>query len=795
MATVQLKLTHGTTLRKVPYPRALPPAPYASLLSLIKQRFNFANSAQIELLVEDEDGDWVTVVRICSLALPNALEADFCSRPTSLGGHRVAQSSDAELVELFASLKPDEGTIRMQLRTVEASEEDDPLLPFDPVSTTSPAANEDDLAKSAPANATVALRVSALCEDEFPPLSSCSSGARGEDFPDELVGTSAQPTSTSAALSSLSAPLPSLLSDLKASIESLASNASASSHPALARLPSLVSSLSNIIPSSLSAVDLPRVTDAISALSADVAAAVKELAGRAEENAEKAKKGIASFQAVVEKAKERLLLSVGEAALAQAGAASRGATAASSPALVGDVSPDAPIPTATEAAASSIPSSSSDNAPLDVPCPPSSAAPTPEALVSQPALSPEALNSQSASSPEALAANQQQHGEAEAKREAKLAARAAKEERKRAKEQERREKAERREERAGRRMAREERRRRREKKEKEANEREIVVKEKEKGEKEERGGGIEANEVEVNVEVEGEKVEPDDNAPDAAAETDLDRMRFLVDEVDALLHPAPGDDYDSSAQTLLDLVNSETDGSRDDMLYLLAVDLVIKTTATRDEAAPQTAARFARLVMERVSPDIINLNVRTEKGDFLTGPALWRKYLLNRTQTIYEDGGDNPGLLRFMGHLFLQNLLTERILHGVVKKLLTANADKAKEEDIVDLCSFVNIVGLELDSPKGRVHMDVYFSRMRGIAGDSGLSAKCREELTALIARRAAGWPPLPADSTTPKPPSPSKSPSPPSTSSPVAASTFSRTNTVTSHQPPIAAAAAASAD
>ncbi|GAA5907086.1 hypothetical protein JCM6882_005166 [Rhodosporidiobolus microsporus] len=818
MATVQLKITHGTTLRKVPYSRALPSSPYASLLLLIKERFNLVSTAQVELLAKDEDGDWVTV------------------------------SSDTELEELFASLEPDEKSLRMQLRTVEpkpaanelggafphslppamftrgdpptisafnlfstgASEMSgagDSLSPLDqaryPISATS-TADKDDSVETPSTIATAALRASVLRETEFPSLLS-SSPPPGEGLLDDLVGTS-QPIGTLAGLSSLSASLPSLLSNLKTSTETVSSHLSAlltppasSPHPNIARVPTLISSLSSLIPASFSLADLPELSETISALCLDVSAAVQELAWRAEQTSEAVERELAAFQATVEKAKEKWVKEVVDAAVAQARAEVDGRAQSASSPFAGEVLPAIPIGPAAKTSSSTSPSSSLAAATL--------------------AGIPLSSSAASAASLEALAAHQQQQEEV-AEREPNVAARAAKEERKRAKEQKRREKAQRREERAGRRTAREQRRKRRDEG---AQEKKDASKEEEKsGEEgiEEMSGGVEGAEAGVEEEqVEGGAVQKAHNGASAVAQPSppsgpttlpplsaastsvmsyFSRLHSLSDKLYVLLYPSPDDDFDSSSETLADLVNLETVGGREALLLLLAVRLVDKTAAASDAAVPQTAARFARLVMERASPDIVDSKLRTHDGTAVSGGALWRSYVLNYTQTLHLHDDRKPGLLRFVGHLFLCSMLPEASTLEPVQKFLTELSETDKSEETVSaLCALLHVVGKKMDLPDSGVkqQMDVYFSRIEGIAGDTNLSADCRKELTALIARRAAGWPPLTADSTTPNAPSSSKPASPPSTSPHVAASTFLHTLFASSRGPSAAAAAAAFPD
>lgn len=168
--------------------------------------------------------------------------------------------------------------------------------------------------------------------------------------------------------------------------------------------------------------------------------------------------------------------------------------------------------------------------------------------------------------------------------------------------------------------------------------------------------------------------------------------------------------------------------------------------------------------MEQISPNVQDDGIRNNEGKPITGGLLFRKYLLNRCQEDFERGwaakdtaaaaakakesedqavkaaneqsgkeaGESAlyseeyyiaqkakrqglGLVKFIGELFKLQMLTERIMHECIKKLLS-NVDNPEEEEIESLCKLLSTVGKALDTPKARGHMDVYFHRMQELA-------------------------------------------------------------------------------
>lgn len=56
-------------------------------------------------------------------------------------------------------------------------------------------------------------------------------------------------------------------------------------------------------------------------------------------------------------------------------------------------------------------------------------------------------------------------------------------------------------------------------------------------------------------------------------------------------------------------------------------------------------------------------------------------------------------------------------MHDCVRELLS-KANNPEEEETESLCTLVTTVGESLDNQKGRLYMDVYFTRMKDLAKD-----------------------------------------------------------------------------
>ena len=178
--------------------------------------------------------------------------------------------------------------------------------------------------------------------------------------------------------------------------------------------------------------------------------------------------------------------------------------------------------------------------------------------------------------------------------------------------------------------------------------------------------------------------------------------------------------------------------------------------ATDEAHWAEMYAQFCKRMLESMSPEVKDENIRDKKGEVVHGGALFRKYLLNRCQEEFERGwklniGDKPegeteeatmlsdqyyleaaakrrglGLVRFIGELYKLGMLTERIMHECVKKLVDYEG-MPDEAEVESLTSLLKTIGQPLDSTeKGPKMMDAYFSKINEMVAIDGLPSRLR---------------------------------------------------------------------
>ncbi|XP_022770145.1 eukaryotic translation initiation factor 4G-like [Durio zibethinus] len=97
------------------------------------------------------------------------------------------------------------------------------------------------------------------------------------------------------------------------------------------------------------------------------------------------------------------------------------------------------------------------------------------------------------------------------------------------------------------------------------------------------------------------------------------------------------------------------------------------------------------------------------------------------------------GNIRLIGELYKKKMLTERIMHECIKKLL-GEYEHPDEEDFEALCKLMSTIGDMIDHPKAKEHMDAYFERMAKLSNNMKLSSRVRFMLKDVIDLRKNKW-------------------------------------------------------
>ncbi|KAL9094710.1 MAG: hypothetical protein Q9165_002980 [Trypethelium subeluteriae] len=181
-------------------------------------------------------------------------------------------------------------------------------------------------------------------------------------------------------------------------------------------------------------------------------------------------------------------------------------------------------------------------------------------------------------------------------------------------------------------------------------------------------------------------------------------------------------------------------------------------------------ARFCHRMLTTMSTDIKDDTVKDKHGNPVTGGALFRKYLLNRCQEEFERGWevdlpDKPegeseeaamlsdeyyiaaaakrkglGLIQFIGELYKLQMLTGRIMHECVMRLLNFQG-MPDESAIESLVKLLRTVGATMeDHDQTRPLVGTYFERIETVMKMENLPSRMHFMLLDTLDLRRKGW-------------------------------------------------------
>lgn len=239
-------------------------------------------------------------------------------------------------------------------------------------------------------------------------------------------------------------------------------------------------------------------------------------------------------------------------------------------------------------------------------------------------------------------------------------------------------------------------------------------------------------------------------------------------KVKAALNKMTPEKFDKIADQILEIAaqsRDETDGR--------TLRQVIQLTFEKacDEAHwASMYAKFCKRMLETMSPEIKDENVRDRLQNPVVGGALFRKYLLNRCQEEFERGwevnlpekpeGQNEGavmlsdeyyiaaaakrrglgLIQFIGELYKLGMLTLRIMHECVLKLLDFEGTP-DESAIESLAKLLRTVGYTMENTEaGPKMINMYFERIQKVMNTEGLPSRMHFMLLDVVDLRKKGW-------------------------------------------------------
>jgi translation initiation factor 4G len=212
-------------------------------------------------------------------------------------------------------------------------------------------------------------------------------------------------------------------------------------------------------------------------------------------------------------------------------------------------------------------------------------------------------------------------------------------------------------------------------------------------------------------------------------------------KVKAALNKMTPENFEKISDQIIEIANQskkETDGR--------TLRQVIQLTFEKacDEAHwAGTYAKFCSKMLTSMSNEIVDETIRDRSGQPVVGGGLFRKYLLNRCQEEFERGWEanlppmpegkeatllsdeyyiaaaakrkGLGLIQFIGELYKLGMLTVKIMHQCVLRLLNFEG-QPDESAVENLSKLLKAVGATMDSTEqGHGLVNIYYDRVSSI--------------------------------------------------------------------------------
>ncbi|GAB4862004.1 hypothetical protein Ancab_037258 [Ancistrocladus abbreviatus] len=148
---------------------------------------------------------------------------------------------------------------------------------------------------------------------------------------------------------------------------------------------------------------------------------------------------------------------------------------------------------------------------------------------------------------------------------------------------------------------------------------------------------------------------------------------------------------------------------------------------------------FKRLLLNKCQEEFERGEREEEEANKADGDGESKQSEEEREQKRLKARRRMLGNIRLIGELYKKRMLTERIMHECIQKLL-GQFQNPDEENIEALCKLMSTIGEMIDHPKAKEHMDYYFDMMAKLSNDMKLSSRVRFMLKDVIDLRKNKW-------------------------------------------------------
>ncbi|TGJ85310.1 hypothetical protein E0Z10_g3436 [Xylaria hypoxylon] len=232
-----------------------------------------------------------------------------------------------------------------------------------------------------------------------------------------------------------------------------------------------------------------------------------------------------------------------------------------------------------------------------------------------------------------------------------------------------------------------------------------------------------------------------------AAQSTLMDPAMVQRKVKAALNKMTPENFDRISDQILEIAaqsKEETDGRTLRQVIQLTFE-----KATDEAHWASMYAKFCKKMLETMSSDIRDENIKDRTGNVPQLPepkegedkkAAAAALLSDEYYLVAAAKRRGLGLVQFIGELYKLGMLTERIMHECVRKLVDYSGIP-DEAEVESLCKLLRTIGGNLDAAeKGKPMMDAYFQRIQSMVDLPGLPSRLQFMLMDVVDLRRVNW-------------------------------------------------------
>jgi translation initiation factor 4G len=233
-----------------------------------------------------------------------------------------------------------------------------------------------------------------------------------------------------------------------------------------------------------------------------------------------------------------------------------------------------------------------------------------------------------------------------------------------------------------------------------------------------------------------------------------DEQAAIIRQILSLLNKISLDKFDQLSKQCVDIIAT--------CPVVSMLREVIKIIFDKALAEKYFANMYARLCMT-LGHDLPKFQeLIIESGEEKLQETTFKRILLNQCQDEFEKGtatmdvtSETPGEhellvmqqkmrmlgnIKFIGELYKQKMIGERIMHMCVTHLLREHVPT--EEDLQAVCDLLTTIGKKLDHDMAKQHNQMYFDRLVFLSTNNTLASRCRFMCLDLLELRKNRWEP-----------------------------------------------------